>query len=85
MGMVSSETLAEDMGLSHRAVKKLILNFNIKGIPSGSSQMDVGKTQRMVLVDEDSFHGKLHGEMTSFKRKKKTESKDTKKKTTATK
>jgi|TARA_R110000744_G_scaffold103295_1_gene198092 hypothetical protein len=72
MAMISSEALADDMGLTHKAVKKLILDFNIKGIPSGSSSMDAGKTQRMVLVDEDSFHGSLSGGVKSFKRKTRT-------------
>lgn len=71
MSMVSSEALASEMGLSHKAVKKLILDFNVKGIPSGSSSMDPGKTQRMVLVDEESFHSSLSGSVKSFRRKKK--------------
>jgi len=71
MSMVSSEALAAEMGLSHKAVKKLILDFNIKGIPSGSSTMDAGATQRMVLVDENSFHGSLSGSVKSFRRKTK--------------
>ena len=70
MGMISSEALANDMGLSHKAVKKLILDKNVKGIPSGSSMMDTGKTQRMVLVDEDSFHSKLQSAVDTFRRKK---------------
>jgi hypothetical protein len=72
MAMISSEALAGEMGLSHKAVKKLILDFNVKGIPSGSSSMDAGKTQRMVLVDEESFHSSLSGSVKSFRRKKKT-------------
>ena len=71
MAMVSSEALALEMGLKHRAVKKLVLGFNIKGIPAGSSSMDPGKTQRMVLVDEESFHSSLSGNTKSFRRKKK--------------
>jgi hypothetical protein len=80
MGMISSEALANDMGLSHKAVKKLILDKNIQGIPSGSSHMDAGKTQRMVLVDEESFHSKLQGSVGTFRRKKKKD--EAKKKTT---
>tara|TARA_Y100000034_G_scaffold126300_1_gene177315 strand:+ start:575 stop:808 length:234 start_codon:yes stop_codon:yes gene_type:complete len=75
MAMISSEALASEMGLSHKAVKKLILDFNVKGIPSGSSSMDAGKTQRMVLVDEESFHSSLSGSVKSFRRKKKGASK----------
>ena len=59
MGMISSENLAKDLGVSHKQVKKLILDYNIRAIPSGSSDMDPGKIQRMVLVDEESFHGGL--------------------------
>jgi len=70
MSMVSSEALAEEMGLSHKAVKKLILDFNVKGIPSGSSDLDPGKTQRMVLVDSESFHNSLSGNTKTFRRKK---------------
>mgnify|MGYP000061780923 FL=1 len=76
MGFVSSETLAEEVGLTHRATKKLILKFDMRGIPSGSSHMDTGKKQRMVLVDEDSFHNNLSGEVGSFRRKKKKTGKD---------
>ena len=71
MSMVSSEALAGEMGLSHKAVKKLILDFNVKGIPSGSSDLDPGKTQRMVLVDSESFHNSLSGNTKTFRRKKK--------------
>ena len=71
MAMVSSEALASEMGLNHKAVKKLILSFNIKGIPAGSSSLDPGKQQRMVLVDEESFHSSLSGNTKSFRRKKK--------------
>jgi|TARA_A100001011_G_C14307723_1_gene843991 hypothetical protein len=70
MGMVSSESLAKGMGLTHKAVKKLILDHNIKGIPAGSSSFDGGKRQRMVLVDEDTFHGSLAGSTKSFRRKR---------------
>ncbi len=56
MGMVSSETLASQIGVSHKQVKSLILKYNVRAIPSGSSTMDAGKPQRMVLVDEDAFH-----------------------------
>jgi hypothetical protein len=83
MGMISSEALAGELGLSHKAVKGLILKFNVEGIPSGSCNMDPGKTQRMVLVDEQAFHAGLSNKTSSFRRKKKkkaTASADTKKK-----
>jgi hypothetical protein len=84
MGMISSEALAGELGLSHKAVKGLILKFNVEGIPSGSCNMDPGKTQRMVLVDEEAFHSGLSKKTQSFKRKKKKKkeaaSTDTKKK-----
>ena len=71
MGMISSEALAQDLGLSHKAVKGLILKYKVRAIPSGSSHMDAGDPQRMVLVDSDSFHIGLKEKANTLERKKK--------------
>ena len=54
MGMISSEALAKNLGVSHKQVKSLILKYDVRAVPSGSSFMDAGKPQRKVLVDEEA-------------------------------
>jgi len=78
MGMISSETLAENLGVSHKQVKKLILEYDVRAVPSGSCYLDPGRPQRMVLVDEDAFHGGLSQKAKGLRRSKDT-SADTKK------
>jgi len=56
MGMVSSEALAGKLGITHKQVKKHILDYDVRAIPSGSSFMDAGRPQRKVLVDEEAFN-----------------------------
>ena len=43
MGMISSEALAENLGVTHKQVKGLILKYDVRAVPSGSSFMDSGK------------------------------------------
>jgi hypothetical protein len=73
MGMVSSESLAGTLGVSHKQVKKLILEYDVRAVPSGSSYMDPGTKQRMVLVDESSFHDGLSQRASKLSRPPKTE------------
>ena len=56
MGMISSEALAKNLGVSHKQVKSLILKYDVRAVPSGSSFMDAGKPQRKVLEDEEAFN-----------------------------
>ena len=77
MGMVSSESLASTLGITHKQVKKHILDYDVRAIPSGSSFMDAGRPQRKVLVDEDAFNQGLFQKASVLKRASK---KDDKKK-----
>ena len=70
MGMISSESLAGELGVSHKQVKKLILQYDVRAVPSGSSFMDPGTPQRMVLVDEEAFHGGLSQKAKGLRRAK---------------
>ena len=68
MGMISSEALANDMGLSHKAVKKLILDKNIQGIPTpfnmarrrqiinriNNQSLDRGRINQREMNDDES-------------------------------
>lgn len=71
MGMISSEALAKNLGVSHKQVKSLILKYDVRAVPSGSSFMDAGKPQRKVLVDEEAFNQGLLQKATVLKRGKK--------------
>ena len=76
--MISSEALAKNLGVSHKQVKSLILKYDVRAVPSGSSFMDAGRPQRKVLVDEDAFNQGLSQKASVLRRPKK-EDKETKK------
>jgi|TARA_B100000287_G_scaffold88450_1_gene80944 hypothetical protein len=71
MAMVSSEKLATELGTTHKQVKSLILKHNVRSVPSGSSTMDPGSPQRLVLVDYDAFHDGLAEDAKTNRRPKK--------------
>ncbi len=70
MGMISSEALAENLGVTHKQVKGLILKYDVRAVPSGSSFMDSGKPQRKVLVDERAFNQGLSQKAAVLRRPK---------------
>jgi len=70
--MVSSVSLAEQMGLPHKQIKRQITAHKVPCIAAGMTQYDGGKLQRQVIVDEHVFMDTLasKAEPTTKKKKK---------------
>ena len=64
--MVSTITIAEELGIRHKKVKELMLRYNIKGVGAG-----LENHERVCLIDRDTFMDKLNSGAKSLKRGKK--------------